>query len=92
MTYTVVRQEYEVPCEHPACDVVHRPFYNNSYDEPRWVKLYDMNGNEVGSRWESRYHMKLRVEWVILLDGERVGDAHATKRAALAEAATKPTI
>lgn len=91
--YEVVRDEYDVPCEHPACDVMHRHLYNSEYaDGSRLIDLYNMQGEWIGQRRESRYHTRTVRQWIILRDGERVGDAHDTKREALAEAATRPTI
>lgn len=91
--WQVVKNEYDLPCEHPGCDLVHRHLYNATYDAPVLVTVYDMRGEHiVGSRWETRYHVKHRTEWVILHHGERVGNAHDTKREALAEMATHPTI
>lgn len=90
--WEVVKDSYEVPCEHIACDQVHRHLYNASLAERTLIEVYNLHGEYVGSRWETRYHEVTRTFWVILRNGERVGSAHATKRAALAEAATKPTI
>lgn len=90
--YEVLKQEYEVPCEHIACDLMHRHLYNSEYEKPQLIDVFNMEGESVGARWESRFHMKQRVEWVILLNGQRVGDAHGTKGEAVAEAMTKPTI
>jgi hypothetical protein len=56
------------------------------------IDLYNMNGDQIGTRWESRYHMAQRKEWVILFNGSRVGDVHDTKRDAVADAMRKPTI
>jgi hypothetical protein len=91
--YEVVREDYEVPCDHFACDTLHRHLYNANYSTgPQMVTLYNMQGDEIGSRWESRFHMAQRREWVILLNDVRVGDAHDTQQDAYAEAVRKPTI
>lgn len=45
-----------------------------------------MHTNEYGDR----FHLKTNRQWIILRDGERVGDAWDTKREALAQAAQKP--
>lgn len=90
--YTVEKNEYEVPCDHMACDVMHRHLYNSDYAERTLVTLYNMDGEAIGTRWEHRFHMAQRTEWVVLLHGVRVGDSHDTKREAEAQAATRPTI
>lgn len=92
--YEAVREEYEVPCDHPACDTMHRHLYNSTYvDGPRSVDLYNMDGEWIGSRRESRFHMARRSEWVILLNDVRVGDVHDTQQGAYDEIVRRqPTI
>ena len=91
-TWSVVKDAYEVPCEHPACDTVHRHLYNASYDHRTLVTLYNMKGEEIGSRWETRYHVKTVHQWLVLLNDQRVGDVHSTKREAVADARRMPRI
>jgi hypothetical protein len=92
--YTVEKQTYEVECHHPACDMMHRHLYNTEFADGQrhLIDVFDMDGLRIGTRWESRFHMAQRTEWVILLNGVRVGDAHGTKREAIREAVSKPTI
>lgn len=92
-TYSVVKQEYEVPCDHPMCPVLHKHLAQYRYDTPQWETYYDSHGIErlVHS---TRYHMKTNREWVIIDDatGERandpLSDAFNTKREALHAIAT----
>lgn len=92
--YEVVKDPYEIGCDHMACDVMHRHLYNATYaDGVRNVNLYNIEGEWIGTRNESRFHMKTINQWVILLNGERVGDAHDTQQGAFAEVVKhKPTI
>jgi hypothetical protein len=90
--YEVVKQEWEDACQHPACDFAHRHLYNANRPESALIEVWNLRGEYVGVRREGRYHEITRTEWVILLDGKRVGDSHGTRREARAEAMTRPTV
>lgn len=90
-TYTVEKDSMEIPCEHIACDTIHQRVYNVDHGHPTLIELYNLAGDVIGTRWESRAHVLTRVQWIVLRDGVVVGDAPATKRAALEQAATRPT-
>ena len=90
--WTVVRDEYGMECEHPACAVLHRhlstvPFADGKAHDV-WV---EHNGRERQVRM-ARWHEVMRVDWVILFNGARVGDAHDTKREAMEQARRMPRI
>lgn len=86
-TIEVVKDVHEVPCEHVACDLMHRHLYNEEImGGPTLITVYNMEGRDMGLRYESRFHMIRRTQWVVLVNGERVGDAHDRKRDAVAEA------
>lgn len=87
--WTVEKQEYEMPCDHPQCVVLHQHLNNASYRTPTNVEYADRWGNEHVVYNVRRYHMATRREWVILLNGKREGEAghfdtYNTKREALA--------
>lgn len=90
--WRVVREEYGMPCDHPACAVMHRHLSTEPFSDGKahdvWVYH---NGREYTVRM-TRWHETKRVDWIILRNGARVGSAHNTKREALAEASTRPTI
>ena len=88
--YEVVRDEYPVPCEHPLCALLHRRFHEGTEVSDELVQF--ANGTEKWVRVRG-IHEKMNREWIILLDGRRVGSAHATKRDAQREIDTfHPTI
>lgn len=78
MSYTVEKNEYEVPCDHPLCEQLHQRFMEtNEYVD------------DHGKYQKVRYHNKRRIEWVIVKDGQRadppLDEAYDTKREAAAE-------
>ena len=88
--YTVEREEYDgAPCEHPMCAKLHRRFYTGTEEGTETVEYPSGRTETVRVRGS---HSKKVVEWVILLDGRRVGSAHDTKRDAVAEALTRPEV
>lgn len=86
--WTVVKDEFESPCDHALCYLLHRRFFTGT--ERHCEDIEGPNGY-LRSEYLTGWHMKTNHQWVILRDGERVGDAHDTKRAALAQATRKPT-
>lgn len=64
--WTIEKQQYEMPCEHVACDLMHRHLYNGSYDRRTLITVYNMLGDEIGTRWESRYHSRKVTSWAVV--------------------------
>lgn len=85
--YHVAKQEFELECEHYACDLMHRHLYNASYDKARLIDVYNMQGEKVGSRWETRYHMKQVTRWAVVGQDGFAVDSFDTRREAKAEVA-----
>ena len=90
-TYEVVKDTYEVPCEHPACPTMHRHLHNVRYETRQQEWTEDLATGRARLVTVTTGHTKTVVEWIVLRNGVRVGDAHTTKRDALADAATHPT-
>jgi hypothetical protein len=80
--YTVERDEYEVPCEHPMCEQLHQRFMVTE----RLSGLREAAGAYVWSEWTERYHNRKVVQWIVLRNGERADefDVFDTKREAVA--------
>lgn len=83
--WTVEKNEYSVPCEHPLCEQLHQRFM---VDVP-WEGIVQTGLYSVWSSGVERFHEKQRVEWVVLLNGKREGAAgmiepFETKREAVA--------
>ncbi|WP_020142291.1 hypothetical protein [Terracoccus sp. 273MFTsu3.1] len=83
--WTVAKNEYEVPCEHPLCEQLHQRFMV----EEKCSGLIQTANVSVWREWTERYHNRTVSEWVILHNGERDDlagrfDAFDTKRDALA--------
>lgn len=64
--WTVEPNDYEVPCEHVACDMVHRHLYNAERATRELVEVYNMFGDHVDNRWETRFHMRTVRQWSIV--------------------------
>jgi len=89
--WTVVKQSYGTGCHHPSCAILHRHLAKEPYFDGGWHEEWAThNGRDVQVR-VNRWHEKTVTEWIVLRDGERVGDAHDTKREALRQAEQKPT-
>lgn len=86
--YEVERGDYEMPCGHPMCALLHKRFHTGSEMSDEWVDLPNGDRRLVRVRG---IHEKIVRQWIILRDGERVGEAYDTKRDALAAAANRPT-
>lgn len=87
--YEVVKNEYEVPCEHPACPVMHAHLDNVTFDHVELCEYTDLRTGEQKSVWKRTGHLKTNIEWVIVKDGERapesgLDEAFDTKRDAIA--------
>lgn len=83
--WTVEKNEYDVPCEHPLCEQLHQRFMTTH----NWEGLVQGSGYSVWSSGTTRFHNRNVVEWVILHNGERdekagTYDVFDTKRDALA--------
>ena len=83
--WTVEKNEYSVPCEHPLCEQLHQRHMTSQTFEG-WVQV---GGFSVWSKQTLRFHDRNVVEWVVLRNGERDAeagqfDAFETKRDALA--------
>lgn len=84
--YRVVKQEWDMPCDHYACDSVHRHLYNERYDKPQLVEIYDLQGNYRGVESRTMWHSKQRVQWAVVgRDGFAV-EVFDTRREARAHA------
>lgn len=84
--YTVERDEFESPCEHPLCDQLHRRFMTT---ETVTHLVQGWNSSQMVTE-TIREHSKTVRQWVVLRNGKRVADAYDTKREALAAAARRP--
>lgn len=86
--WTVVRSDFESPCEHPQCALLHRRFFTGTERNDQWVSMpitgEQRRFNVVG------WHEKTNRQWVVLRNGSRVADAYDTKREAVREAEKKP--
>lgn len=87
--WEVVQDEYEMPCDHPACATMHRHLHNYRYDTPQWETVENLRTGEARQVKVSTYHMKTVRQWVITHNGERanhhaLSDAWDTKREAVA--------
>ena len=82
--WTVVKQEYGMECDHPACAILHNHLSTEPFADGQghWVDVY--HNYKDSKVWMTRWHEKQIVEWVILLNGERHpdSDTYDTKREA----------
>lgn len=83
--WTVEKNEYDVPCEHPLCEQLHQRFMT----EHTYTGIVQTGLYSVERTITERFHNKQRNEWVVLLNGKREGaagmiDVFDTKREALA--------
>lgn len=83
--WTVEKNEYEVPCEHPLCEQLHQRYMV----EVPWEGIVQTGLYSVWSSGVERFHSTKRTEWVVLLNGTREGragmlEAFDTKREAVA--------
>jgi hypothetical protein len=83
--WTVEKNEYGVPCEHPLCEQLHQRFMTVDH----WEGLVEAGGVMVWSSGTSRFHNRTVVEWVVLHNGERatepgLDEVFETKREAVA--------
>lgn len=83
--WTVEKNEYEVPCEHPLCEQLHQRFMTTQTFEG-WTSGL---GVAVWATQTVRSHDRNVSEWVVLCNGTREGragmfEAFDTKREALA--------
>lgn len=81
--WTVERNDYEVPCEHVACDLIHRHLYNGAMHRTL-IEVYDMRGNLTGHRWETGVHMRTARQWSIVGPDGFAVESYDTRREALA--------
>lgn len=81
--YEVVKDTYDSPCDHPSCAITHRRLHNVAHD-PIFEPVRLPNGVEKTVRTTTS-HVVTHHQWVILLNGARVGDAHDTRREAWTE-------
>lgn len=80
--WTVERTDYEVPCEFIACDLMHRHLYNADRAVRELIEVYNMHGDRVANRWETRFHMRTVRQWsVVGPDGFAV-ESYSTRREA----------
>ena len=86
---TVVQDEFESPCEHPQCALLHRRYFTGTERNDQWVTM--PNTGEQRRVSVVGWHEKTNRQWVVLRNGVRVADAYDTKREAVREAEHKPT-
>ena len=79
----VERNDYEVPCEHVACDLMHRHLYNGAMDRTL-IEVYDMRGNLTGHRWETGVHMRTVRQWSVVNPEGYAVESYDTRREARA--------
>jgi hypothetical protein len=83
--WTVEKNEYSVPCEHPLCEQLHQRFMTTH----TFRGLVSAGGVYVEREITQRFHDRTVNEWVVLLNGKREGaagefDTFETKREAVA--------
>jgi hypothetical protein len=78
----VARNDYQVPCEHIACDLIHRHLYNAPMDRTL-IEVYDMHGNHIDNRWEDRHHMRTVRQWSVINPEGYAVESYDTKREAM---------
>lgn len=86
LSYRVERVEYGTPCDHYACESVHRRFANVRYDEPQWVEVVRMDGTVKGRERRTHWHEVVRVEWKVIGPDGFMVETFDTRREAKAEA------
>lgn len=91
--YEVVKDEYDIPCDFVACATMHRHLHNERYERPQTEFVAHPVTGETKTVRVATWHNLTKHQWVILLNGVRVGDAHDRKRDAVAEVTRfQPTI
>ncbi len=84
--YEVVRDEFPVPCSHPACALLHKRYHEGS----EWsYETAELPNGELRRVRVQGVHEATRTQWLVLRNGVRVDDAEPrdTKREAMAELA-----
>lgn len=81
--WTVERTDYEVPCEFIACDLMHRHLYNADLASRQLVSIYNMHGEHIDNRWETRFHMRTVRQWSVVNPEGFAVESYDTRREAL---------
>jgi hypothetical protein len=85
--WTVVKDSFESPCDHPMCALLHARFHEGTETRTEWVDLPNGGRTLVTVRG---VHEKTNHQWLVLRNGQRVGNAWDTKREAIRDALDKP--
>lgn len=83
--WQVVKNEWGVPCSHPSCAILHKRLAKEPYADGAVHTEWATRPGGIDVRVQTRYwHEVTRFDWIVLHNGERVGDPSDTKREALA--------